>query len=159
MEMSMLLLALAAQLAGATAEPASPPGPAPTPETSANQASSGGATGCGGAAGATVRAPTGVRGGAYLPLVHVIVPGCRARPIILPESAVLSNSAGTFVYIIDHNDAVARRDVVTGQAGDRGVVILRGLAGDERVVQAAGAFLNPGEAVRPLAARPGPEAP
>jgi hypothetical protein len=32
---------------------------------------------------------------------------------------------------------------------DRGVIITEGLSGNERVVMAAGAFLNPGEKIRP----------
>jgi hypothetical protein len=44
---------------------------------------------------------------------------------------------------------VVRRDVVTGQVSDTGVAIVQGLNGDERVVQVAGAFLNPGQKVRP----------
>lgn len=93
-----------------------------------------------------------------LPRVTVVVPGRRDAPIVLSETAVLSDGRGTFVFIIDDNDMVVRRDVVTGQASDWGVVIVRGLDGDERVVNAAGAFLNPGERVRPARARPAPEA-
>lgn len=89
-----------------------------------------------------------------LPAVTVIVPGRRGRRILLPESAVLSDVDGIYVFILDQDDAVVRREVVTGLPGDRGVPILRGLVGDERVVESAGAFLNPGERVRPESARP-----
>ena len=68
---------------------------------------------------------------------------------LLPDSAVQSDSRGTFVYILNANDEVVRRDVVTGQVSDTGVAIVQGLNGDERVVQVAGAFLNPGQKVRP----------
>ena len=71
------------------------------------------------------------------------------RVPLLPDSAVQSDSRGTFVYILNANDEVVRRDVVTGQVSDTGVAIVQGLNGDERVVQVAGAFLNPGQKVRP----------
>jgi len=71
------------------------------------------------------------------------------RVPLLPDSAVQSDSRGTFVYILNANDEVVRRDVVTGQVSDTGVAIVQGLNGDERVVQVAGAFLNPGQKVIP----------
>ncbi|MFN3943419.1 MAG: efflux RND transporter periplasmic adaptor subunit [Allosphingosinicella sp.] len=68
---------------------------------------------------------------------------------LLPESAVQSDERGNFVYLVDGNGAVVRRDVRVGEVGDRGVAVVEGLAGDERVVLSAGAFLNPGQRVRP----------
>ena len=64
-----------------------------------------------------------------------------------------SDTRGSFVYIIDNNNAVVRRDVRIGEVSDRGVAIIEGLSGNERVVQSAGAFLNPGQKVRPERAR------
>jgi hypothetical protein len=43
---------------------------------------------------------------------------------------------------------------VVGDVNDRGVAIRSGLAGNERVVLSAGAFLNPGQRVRPERAAP-----
>jgi hypothetical protein len=91
-----------------------------------------------------------------LPQVTFVVPGRQDMPIVLPEEAVLSDDRGTFVFIIDDSDTIVRRDVATGQVGDRGVAIVRGLDGGERVVDVAGAFLNSGERVRPARARPAP---
>lgn len=68
---------------------------------------------------------------------------------LLPQSAVMSDAKGSFVYLIGANNIVARREVTVGDVDDRGVTIMRGLAGSERVVAAAGAFLNPGDKVRP----------
>ncbi len=83
-----------------------------------------------------------------------IMGGSRPLPL-LPESAVQSDRRGNFVYVIDADNRARRRDVETGQVTDQGVSILSGLSGDERVVLAAGAFLNPGQAVKPiLQARP-----
>ena len=75
---------------------------------------------------------------------------------LLPDSAVQSDSRGTFVYVLDRNDTVVRRDVTTGQVNDQGVAIVQGLNGDERVVQVAGAFLSPGQKVRPERAQAQP---
>ena len=71
---------------------------------------------------------------------------------MLPESAVQSDDKGNFVYIIDENNVAVRRDVTVGEVSDMGVAIIAGLAGNERVVQSAGAFLNPGQKVRPIRA-------
>lgn len=68
---------------------------------------------------------------------------------VLPESAVLSDAKGNFVYVIDGRNQVARRDVKIGDVSDAGIAVLSGLSGNERVVYSAGAFLNPGEKVIP----------
>jgi multidrug efflux pump subunit AcrA (membrane-fusion protein) len=68
---------------------------------------------------------------------------------MLPESAVLSDDKGSYVYVIDRDDKVARRDVKTGMIADNGIAVISGLVGDERIVERAGAFLSPGEAVKP----------
>src|SRR5687767_11860678 len=72
----------------------------------------------------------------------------------LPQSAVQSDSRGNFVYIVDNENKVVRRAVRIGEVSDRGVAIVEGLNGNERVVLSAGAFLNPGQRVRPERARP-----
>ena len=68
---------------------------------------------------------------------------------LLPQSAVLSDADGNYVYVVTPSNQVERRDVQVGQVDDRGVTIAAGLAGNERVVLAAGAFLNPGQKVVP----------
>ncbi|QHL89985.1 efflux RND transporter periplasmic adaptor subunit [Sphingomonas changnyeongensis] len=73
---------------------------------------------------------------------------------VLPESAVLSDNSGNFVYIVDGANKVARRAVRTGQVGDNGIAIIDGLNGTERVVLSAGAFINPGETVVPERVNP-----
>jgi HlyD family secretion protein len=78
-----------------------------------------------------------------------IVTGATDAPL-LPESAVLSDDEGRYVYVIDQNDTVVRRPVRTGEITDEGVAIVEGLNGNERVVRSAGGFLNPGEKVRPV---------
>lgn len=68
---------------------------------------------------------------------------------MLPESAVLADDNGSYVYIIDADDKAQRRDVKTGLITGDGVAIAQGLDGSERVVLRAGGFLNPGESVKP----------
>jgi HlyD family secretion protein len=73
----------------------------------------------------------------------------RTQAPVLPESAVLSDDQGNYVYIIDKGDKVERRAVKIGDVSDAGIAVLSGLNGTERVVYSAGAFLNVGEAVVP----------
>lgn len=77
-----------------------------------------------------------------------IVAGSQQAPL-LPESAVLSDEKGTFVYVVGKDNKVERRPVTTGPVTQQGIAIVRGLSGQERVVLRAGGFLNPGQAVRP----------
>jgi HlyD family secretion protein len=72
---------------------------------------------------------------------------------LLPESAVQNDAKGSFVYVVGKGNKVERRDVQVGDVNDRGVTILGGLSGQEAVVQSAGAFLNPGEAIIPQRAK------
>jgi RND family efflux transporter MFP subunit len=67
----------------------------------------------------------------------------------LPESAIMSDAKGSYVYIVDQNNKVVRRDIKTGTVTDEGTAIIAGLTGFERVVLRAGGFLNPGDKVRP----------
>ena len=77
-----------------------------------------------------------------------IVSGSVDAPL-LPESAVLNDDKGSFVYVVGNGDVIQRRPVRIGSVIDTGVVITEGLNGNERVVMSAGAFLNPGEKINP----------
>ena len=68
---------------------------------------------------------------------------------VLPESAVLNDSKGSFVYVVGPDNKAVRRDVVVGSVSSAGLSIASGLTGNEKVVLRAGGFLNPGETVRP----------
>lgn len=68
---------------------------------------------------------------------------------LLPESAVQSDTKGSFVYIVGKGNKIERREVQVGDVNDQGVTILTGLSGQEAVVLSAGAFLNPGEVIIP----------
>ena len=83
-----------------------------------------------------------------------IIGGTVVAPV-LPESALLSDNSGGYVYIIGRDNKVVRRAVKTGAITDKGVIVTSGLTGDERVVERAGAFLQPGETVKPRIAPKG----
>jgi RND family efflux transporter MFP subunit len=68
---------------------------------------------------------------------------------VLPQSAVLSDDHGNYVYVIDAKNQVERRNIQIGTVNDAGVTIASGLSGTERVVLSAGPFLNPGQKVNP----------
>ncbi len=68
----------------------------------------------------------------------------------LPNSAIQSDVKGNFVYVLDGQDKVVRRQITLGDVSDAGVTITGGLTGTERVVLSAGAFLNPGQKVKPI---------
>lgn len=80
-----------------------------------------------------------------------IAAGSADQPL-LPESAVLSDSNGSYVLIVDGDDRVRRRAVKLGEISGRGLAIAEGLRGDERIVRSAGAFLSVGEKVKPVRA-------
>jgi len=84
-----------------------------------------------------------------------VLTGAAGVAPLLPESAVMSDATGNFVYIVGKEDRIERRAVTVGDVDDRGVTIAKGLSGDERVVESAGAFLNPGDRVMPVLRAPG----
>jgi HlyD family secretion protein len=71
-----------------------------------------------------------------------------ARRAVLPQTAGLSDSNGTYVMIVGADGKVARRSVTVVDTIPQGVVIGTGLRGDERIVATAAAFLREGEAVK-----------
>ena len=68
---------------------------------------------------------------------------------LLPQSAVLSDDRGNYVYVINSKNEVERRPIKIGSVDDEGVTIAEGLSGQEAVVLSAGPFLNPGQKVSP----------
>lgn len=67
----------------------------------------------------------------------------------LPESALLSDNAGSYVYVVGPGNRIQRRPVKTGIVSEDGIAVIEGLSGNERVVLRAGGFLQPGETVNP----------
>ena len=77
-----------------------------------------------------------------------IATGATTAPV-LPQSAVLSDAEGSYVYLVNSKNQVERRAVKTGNVDASGVAILSGLSGQEAVVLSAGPFLNVGQKVAP----------
>jgi len=78
-----------------------------------------------------------------------IVAGSQEAPV-LPESAILSDEKGNFVYVVGKGNQAERRAVKTGMVTPAGIAVIEGLRGNELVVLRAGGFLNPGDKVRPI---------
>jgi RND family efflux transporter MFP subunit len=74
---------------------------------------------------------------------------------VLPESAVQSDPKGSYVYIVNKDNKIERRDITTGAVTEKGLAVTKGLTGTEKIVLYAGGFLNPGETVRPKVEQPG----
>ncbi|HXG99289.1 MAG TPA: efflux RND transporter periplasmic adaptor subunit [Sphingomicrobium sp.] len=68
---------------------------------------------------------------------------------LLPQSAVLSDEKGNYVYIVNAKNEVERRDIKVGSVDNVGVTITAGLSGQESIVLSAGPFLNPGQKIAP----------
>jgi RND family efflux transporter MFP subunit len=76
-----------------------------------------------------------------------ITAGTTTAPL-LPQSAVLSDDRGNYVYIVNGNNEIERRDIQIGTVSENGVTIVSGLSGNEAVILSAGPFLNPGQKVK-----------
>jgi len=68
---------------------------------------------------------------------------------VLPESAIQNDQRGTYVYVVGAHNKVERRPIVTGAVTDKGIAVVKGLVGNEKIVLYAGGFLNPGQTVIP----------
>jgi RND family efflux transporter MFP subunit len=71
----------------------------------------------------------------------------KAERPILPQTAVLSDIKGPYVYVVGTDNRVERRDVQVGGTITAGIIITKGLNGDERIVTTAAGFLRQGEKV------------
>jgi RND family efflux transporter MFP subunit len=69
------------------------------------------------------------------------------RPV-LPQTAVMADSNGSYVLLITPDNKVQRHPVRVSGITDAGAIISDGLTGNERVVATAGGFLRDGETVR-----------
>ncbi len=72
---------------------------------------------------------------------------------LLPESAIQSDDKGRFVYVVGTDQRAHRREVKTGIVTEKGVAVIDGLSGSERVVLRAGGFLADGDKVKPQRAK------
>jgi HlyD family secretion protein len=85
-----------------------------------------------------------LRPGAF---AHASVTLARARRPVLPQTAVMADNGGSYVYVVGRDDQVQRRAVHVGNVVPAGVVIAQGLSGQEQVVTMDGGFLHSGEKV------------
>jgi HlyD family secretion protein len=69
------------------------------------------------------------------------------RPVV-PQTAVLNDVNGSYVFIVNGQGHAERRAVRAADTSAQGVVIASGLNGDERVVTTAAGFLRDGEPVK-----------
>jgi len=74
-----------------------------------------------------------------------------AQRIVLPQTAVLTDDKGTYVLVVNSADKIERRPVHVSGMVQNGVTIADGVAANDRVVATAGAFLQVGETVKPVA--------
>jgi HlyD family secretion protein len=82
-----------------------------------------------------------------------------AERTVLPQTAVLTDDKGAYVFVVTPRNTVERRAVrVSGIVGN-GVSIADGVKDKEAVVSTAGAFLQDGEVVRPVLQRGGAASP
>src|SRR5438270_10034798 len=61
-----------------------------------------------------------------------ITAGVTTAPL-LPQSAVLSDDKGNYVYIVNRKHEIERRDIQIGTVNDNGVTIASGLVGNEAI--------------------------
>jgi HlyD family secretion protein len=73
--------------------------------------------------------------------------GNAQRPVV-PRTAVLTDTNGSYVYIVGADNKATRRAVSVAETSEQGVVIEAGLTGKEQVVTTAAGFLRPGEQVK-----------
>jgi HlyD family secretion protein len=74
----------------------------------------------------------------------------RAERVVLPQTAVLSDDKGSFVFIVNAQNKVERRSVRVSGIVQNGVTIADGVGAKDQVVATAGAFLQQGELVKPI---------
>ena len=73
---------------------------------------------------------------------------------MLPESAILSDNKGSYVYVVGQDNKVQRRDIKLGLVTDKGIAVVAGIDGSERIVLRAGGFLSQGETIKPNLIKP-----
>jgi len=72
----------------------------------------------------------------------------KAQRPVLPQTAILADSSGSYVLVVNSASKVERRPVRVSGVTENGAIISDGLTGKERVVATAGGFLRDGEEVR-----------
>ncbi len=104
----------------------------------------------------TLQPDPALRPGAF---AHATVGIGKAMRPVVPQTAVLTDTKGSYVFIVDSANHVKRRAVRVADTSDEGVVIASGLAGSERVVATAAGFLREGEQVTAATVTPAQQTP
>lgn len=91
----------------------------------------------------------GLRVGAF---ANANIAAGEATQPVLPQSAVMVDEKSSYVYVVGPGGKIVRRDVKVGAVHTGGMSITAGLNGTEPVVMSAGAFLSPGDVVKPVTA-------
>jgi HlyD family secretion protein len=73
-----------------------------------------------------------------------------AERTVLPQTAILSDDRGSYVLVVNAQNKVERRAVRVSGMIESGVTIAEGVAGHDKVVTTAGAFLQEGDVVKPV---------
>ncbi|MGB8043649.1 MAG: efflux RND transporter periplasmic adaptor subunit, partial [Pseudolabrys sp.] len=80
-------------------------------------------------------------------LTVVVELGTPEQKVVIPQSALLADQGGVYVFVVEDGKAVVRR-IKTGGASGTGIVIDSGLTGGELVVVEGLQSIRPGAAVR-----------
>lgn len=72
----------------------------------------------------------------------------RAVLPVVPQTSVMSDAAGNYVYLAGADDRVERRDIRVAGSRIEGLVVAEGLSGGERLITTAGPYLRVGEPLR-----------
>jgi multidrug efflux pump subunit AcrA (membrane-fusion protein) len=69
---------------------------------------------------------------------------------VLPQTAVLTDDKGSYVFVVNAQNRIERRGVRVSGIVQNGVTIADGVGAKDQVVATAGAFLQLGELVKPI---------
>lgn len=72
-----------------------------------------------------------------------------ADAVVVPEVALARDQQGEHVYVVGPGDVVERREVVLGSRVDGGIVVMEGVAAEDRVIVAGQLSARPGAKVAP----------
>jgi membrane fusion protein (multidrug efflux system) len=81
------------------------------------------------------------------------------RQPVVPQTAVLRDREGVYVYVLGDNDTVAMRRIEIGTRVGNGWAVTKGLEGGEQVVVQGVQRLRDGAKVQPSTAQPTGDAP
>jgi membrane fusion protein (multidrug efflux system) len=81
-------------------------------------------------------------------LVHVTIKaGQPVEKVVIPQSALIADQQGTYVFIVDDGKAAVRRVKTAGESGGTNIVVEEGLNGGEQVIVDGLQSVRPGAAV------------